>query len=72
MSEAPAPTPQPEEDRPQPPPTAAPLETPEPESGSTPMEVARLALAAGTLSGRPWGMPKLTARYDALLLALLL
>lgn len=72
MSETPAPTSQPPEDRPGLASAAAPLEVPTPETGTTPMEVARLALAAGALPGRPWGLPKLTARYDVLLIGLLL
>ena len=72
MSETPTPTPRPPEDQPGPAPAAVPLGTPTPESGFTPMEVARLALTAGALPGRPWGLPNLTARYDVLLIGLLL
>jgi tetratricopeptide (TPR) repeat protein len=38
----------------------------------TPFEAARMALSASALPGRPWGLPKLTARYDVLLIALIL
>ncbi|MCX7825455.1 MAG: DUF1736 domain-containing protein [Verrucomicrobiae bacterium] len=72
MPETPTPTPQTAEGRLELARPAAPLETPAPESGSTPMEVARLALTAGALPGRPWGLPRLTARYDVLLIGLLL
>ncbi|MBI5397805.1 MAG: DUF1736 domain-containing protein [Verrucomicrobia bacterium] len=40
--------------------------------GITPIEAARLATAGTGLPGRPWGLPKLAARYDVLLLALIL
>ena len=43
-----------------------------PEAAATPFEAARMALSASAMPGRPWGLPKLTARYDALLIPLVL
>ncbi len=66
-------------DAPQPATPPAPVPSPAPapaehdaKPGVTPIEAARMALSASALPGRPWGMPKLTARYDVLLLALIL
>lgn len=42
------------------------------EQGLSPFEAARTALSASALPGRPWGLPKLTARYDVLLIAIIL
>ena len=53
-------------------PPAAPEAAAGPERGATPIEAARMAMSASALPGRPWGMPKLTARYDVLLIALVL
>lgn len=38
----------------------------------TPIEAARSALSASALPGRPWGLPKVTARFDVLLIPLIL
>lgn len=60
-----------------PPPKPAPAPQPaEPpviyDAAVTPIDAARLATSGTGLPGRPWGLPKLAARYDALLLALIL
>jgi tetratricopeptide (TPR) repeat protein len=55
---------------PSPPPVAPAVPVQEP--GMSPIEAARTALTASALPGRPWGLPKLTARYDVLLIALIL
>jgi protein O-mannosyl-transferase len=57
---------------PPPAPPAPPETAPAPEPGATPIEAARMALSASALPGRLWGLPKLTARFDALLLPLVL
>ncbi|MBI5686178.1 MAG: DUF1736 domain-containing protein [Verrucomicrobia bacterium] len=56
-------------------PAAAPEPAPAelgPAPDMSPIEAARTALSASALPGRPWGLPKLTARYDVLLIALIL
>ncbi len=59
--------------QPQAPPASGPEEVPVVyEHIVTPIEAARLATAGSGLPGRPWGLPKMASRYDALLLALVL
>ncbi|MCX6906779.1 MAG: hypothetical protein NTY01_01920, partial [Verrucomicrobia bacterium] len=68
-------TPNAPQDVPPPAPVAAPEPAPAEHAhgpGVTPIEAARMALSTSALPGRPWGLPKLTVRYDVLLVALIL